>query len=136
MPSHGLFIVMELLEGSLAGLVKRYRPISEQMVAKYTAQILNALEYLHKNGIVHRDIKVCRNWAVHGIACVMRRPSSNLLTITKHYYLMVSHGLCRPTMYSILSPPSSNWQILVSHKPSHRFVRIMWQAVPIGWLLR
>ena len=43
--------------GSIASLVARFGCFSESVVRVYTRQILMGLEYLHSNGIIHRDIK-------------------------------------------------------------------------------
>jgi serine/threonine protein kinase len=55
-----LYIVMELVEaGSLASVLKRgaVKTFPEVLVGMYVDQILNGLEYLHAQGVVHRDIK-------------------------------------------------------------------------------
>jgi serine/threonine protein kinase len=44
-----LFIVIEYVEGgSLADMRKRYGPWPERLVAKYTAQLLEGLDFLHQ----------------------------------------------------------------------------------------
>ena len=44
-----LFIVLEYVEGgSLADMRKRYGPWPERLVAKYTAQLLEGLDFLHQ----------------------------------------------------------------------------------------
>jgi serine/threonine protein kinase len=44
-----LFIVIEYVEGgSLADMRKRYGPWPERLVAIYTAQLLEGLDFLHK----------------------------------------------------------------------------------------
>jgi len=53
-----LYIVLEYVEGgSLFDIVKAFGPRSEKVVVKYMKQILLGLEYLHNQGVVHRDIK-------------------------------------------------------------------------------
>lgn len=41
----------------MAQLLKRFGPFSHGTVTNYTQQILLGLEYLHNNGVIHRDIK-------------------------------------------------------------------------------
>ncbi|CAD8122673.1 unnamed protein product [Paramecium sonneborni] len=43
--------------GSIKSLLERYGKFPENLVQVYTKQILQGIEYLHKHGIIHRDIK-------------------------------------------------------------------------------
>ena len=51
------FIITEKYEGDLHGEVIQNGKLSIDKVLKYSVQILNAFEYIHKQNIVHRDIK-------------------------------------------------------------------------------
>jgi len=62
-----LWLVMEYASlGDLAGLVERHAKagtrVSEAQVWAFAIQLLEALAYLHKKRILHRDIKVRRRW--------------------------------------------------------------------------
>eukprot|EP00667_Euglena_gracilis_P001681 EG_transcript_1678 len=53
-----LYIMMEHMEGgSLAAVLKRHGIFPEHVVAQYAAQVVEGLCYLHKEGVIHRDIK-------------------------------------------------------------------------------
>jgi serine/threonine protein kinase len=43
--------------GCLTKLIEEYGTLDEKLIKIYLKQILNGLNYLHKKGIVHRDLK-------------------------------------------------------------------------------
>ena len=56
--TQALHIFLEFVPGgSIAGLLSKFGPFAERVVAVYTRQILEGLAYLHRNQIMHRDIK-------------------------------------------------------------------------------
>ncbi|RIA89387.1 serine/threonine protein kinase 15, partial [Glomus cerebriforme] len=53
-----LYLVMEyLIGGDLSSLLQNFERFEEEMARMYTAEVVLALEYLHNNGITHRDLK-------------------------------------------------------------------------------
>lgn len=52
-----ILIIIVLLGGSIAGLIKKYGEFDESLIRIYTKQILEGLEYLHAHNVIHRDIK-------------------------------------------------------------------------------
>lgn len=48
---HSYFII-----GSIFDVLQKFGPLPEPLVAKYTSQVLDALETLHENNIIHRYI--------------------------------------------------------------------------------
>nr|XP_010932081.1 mitogen-activated protein kinase kinase kinase NPK1 [Elaeis guineensis]XP_010932082.1 mitogen-activated protein kinase kinase kinase NPK1 [Elaeis guineensis]XP_019708706.1 mitogen-activated protein kinase kinase kinase NPK1 [Elaeis guineensis] len=43
--------------GSISSLLGKFGSFPESVIRTYTKQLLQGLEYLHRNGIIHRDIK-------------------------------------------------------------------------------
>jgi serine/threonine protein kinase len=53
-----LYLVLEYVEnGSLATIIKNFGAFPEHLVCKYICQVLCGLEWLHGQGVCHRDIK-------------------------------------------------------------------------------
>jgi serine/threonine protein kinase len=52
------FLVMEYVDGSdLSGLVKKHGPLSVGKAVNYMLQAARGLEFAHKKGVIHRDVK-------------------------------------------------------------------------------
>jgi serine/threonine protein phosphatase PrpC len=57
-PKSRPYLVMEFLEGkTLAECIAKRKVLSEGEAVSYASQICEALDYLHANGIAHRDLK-------------------------------------------------------------------------------
>ncbi len=53
-----VYLVMKFVEGeSLAHAIERQGPLSEERVVALAEQLLEALDYCHNRGILHRDVK-------------------------------------------------------------------------------
>mmetsp|Transcript_12347 Transcript_12347/g.30397 ORF Transcript_12347/g.30397 Transcript_12347/m.30397 type:complete len:1026 (+) Transcript_12347:119-3196(+) len=53
-----LNIVLELCEqGSLASILKDFGSFPEPLTCRYVSQVLMGLDFLHQQGVIHRDIK-------------------------------------------------------------------------------
>ena len=53
-----MYIVTELCQdGDLYRLLQKKRKLSEAEAKNYLKDIMNGAKYLHKNGIIHRDLK-------------------------------------------------------------------------------
>lgn len=55
--NHFNLFVEWMAGGSVAGMLDRYGPFDEEVIVRYTKQILEGLSYLHDNHILHRDLK-------------------------------------------------------------------------------
>ena len=71
-PTHKLSIFMEFAPGgSVRQLLKAKGALDESICASYVDQVLQGLEYLHTNGIAHRDVK--------GMAAMLKRSLADSL---------------------------------------------------------
>jgi len=53
-----LYIIIEFISGgSIASMLSQFGAFQENLVRRFTHQILCGVEYLHAKGIIHRDIK-------------------------------------------------------------------------------
>ena len=52
-----LMMVMELMDGGALTDVVLYTILSERQIAAVTKEVLQGLQFLHKHGVVHRDLK-------------------------------------------------------------------------------
>ena len=52
-----LYLVFELMETDLAQVIRSPQSLKDQHVQYFAYQLIRALQYLHSENIVHRDIK-------------------------------------------------------------------------------
>jgi len=52
-----LYLVFEFMNQDLSAYMKAHRQISAKQVKSFTQQMLLGIEYCHKRGVLHRDIK-------------------------------------------------------------------------------
>ena len=65
--SHLLIFIEYCAGGSLLATLNTFGPLSEAVLRSYAAQLLDGLEYLHANNIMHRDIKCANILVDHGV---------------------------------------------------------------------
>jgi serine/threonine protein kinase len=66
-PSHILLVSELATEGELFGYIVRHGRLREPVAARLFAQLLEAVDYLHDEGVCHRDLKV-RQWGTMRLA--------------------------------------------------------------------
>ncbi|XP_061092266.1 mitogen-activated protein kinase kinase kinase 19 [Conger conger] len=89
-------IFMEYVPGgSIASIIHRFGPLPERVLALYTRQILEGVAYLHKNRVIHRDLK-----------------GNNVMLMPTGIVKLIDFGCAR--RLSCLSHSSSNGELLRS----------------------
>ena len=96
--------------GSIAHLLSRLGPLPETVVKQYLTQVVQGLNYLHQQGVVHRDLK-CGNLLVDNegeikladFGCAVKydgsAQQSNLLTSLKGSILWMAPEVLRQSGY-------------------------------------
>ena len=96
------YLVMEYLEGeTFAQMVKRHGPLSMELLLKLLEPIFNALESVHRAGIIHRDISpdnliVVKDGTVKlmDFGCAREIDSEQTMSV------MLRHGYAPPEQYT------------------------------------
>ncbi|KAK8966959.1 Mitogen-activated protein kinase kinase kinase NPK1 [Platanthera guangdongensis] len=124
-----LNILLEFVPGgSISSLLGKFGSFPEAVIRMYTRQILQGLEYLHRNKIIHRDIKGA-NILVDNKGCIKladfgaSKQVAMLATITAaksmkgtpywmapEVILQTGHGLCEVYLLS-LTCPADIWSV-------------------------
>jgi renal tumor antigen len=70
-PTGRLALVFELMDMNIYELIRgRRHYVAEDRIRNYMYQLMKAMDHMHRNGIFHRDIKVCVYG--EGGCCLMR----------------------------------------------------------------
>lgn len=78
MPDRSLSLVMSYIPGpTLAQIIERRKRLDAEHVSWITSRVLNALQYLHYNGVVHGDVK----------------PQNIIIQPDSHHVVLVDYGL-------------------------------------------
>ena len=97
------YYIMKLVDGQslLATMKQTGHPFTEQQIQKILPQILDALKYVHSNGLFHLDIKpgnIMQN--IQGHCWLIDFGASKQLSATESQTLSTSTGLCYTPGYA------------------------------------
>lgn len=108
-----IFLAMEYCEQDLASLLDNMQaPFSESQVKCIMLQVLRGLRYLHRNFIVHRDLKVS-NLLMTDKGCVkigtVCHSRSTLYHSCHVWFMEIQTTDCRPSWYSCHMSTHTRW---------------------------
>lgn len=59
-------IFMEYVPGgSIAWMLSKFQAFDEEIISKFTRQLLDAIDYLHTKDIIHRFVKTKIHYVLH-----------------------------------------------------------------------
>lgn len=133
--------------GSIAHLLSNFGPLPESIVKNYLRQVVLGLEYLHSQGVVHRDLK-CGNLLVDNegevkladFGCAVKYDGSlqqsNLLTSLKGSILWMAPEVMRQSGYGrkadIWSLGCCGVEMLTGRPPWPNFDDVLQAIMRIG----
>lgn len=140
------YILLELCRNhTLSDLLRKRKHLSEYEVRYYIAQILQGVDYLHVNNVIHRDLKLGNIFLASqmqvklgdfGLAAQLEHKDERKLTVcgTPNYIApeIISSSSSRKTLSSSPNPHNNNDQ---NAKKGHSFEVDIWSIGVIAYTL-
>lgn len=121
-----LYLIFEVMETDLYGIIRSDQPLSSQHVAYFSFQLLRAVAFLHANKIVHRDIKP-RNLLVNSNCC-LKLADFGMARLQSQAAVVVSSAQSPPAPAADLHGLSNATHAAHSHMTA--YVTTRWYRAP------
>lgn len=110
--------IFSFIQGSVKDEITKYGSLTENVSRKYTKQMLEGLAYLHKNVIVHRDIKGLSNYNHHIQYCYSQVTLSGGFWLTSYSLQNFKILLFRKKWFEDISSINANkvkmkWELMM-----------------------